>query len=106
MWQRLMSRYEVIAADSRADRGESPQQVVLRTKIQEIAVRIDACMGELEQVGCVFKGFELGLVDFYGRLDDRDVLWCWKRGEIEITHWHEIDGGFAGRQRLPLEVRG
>ncbi len=106
MWQRLMSRYEVIAADSQADRGESPQQVVLRTKIQEIAVRIDACMGELEQVGCVFKGFELGLVDFYGRLDDRDVLWCWKRGEIEITHWHEIDGGFAGRQRLPLEVRG
>ena len=52
----------------------------------------------IEQVGCVFKGFEEGLVDFYSLREDRLVFLCWRYGEERITHWHEIEAGFAGRQ--------
>jgi len=58
-------------------------------------------MVELEEIGCVFKGFEEGLVDFYGQLDGREMFWCWKQGEERISHWHELEAGFAGRQPIP-----
>ncbi|MEX0979285.1 MAG: DUF2203 family protein, partial [Pirellulales bacterium] len=41
-----------------------------------------------------------GLVDFPCRMDGRIVFLCWKLGEPEVTHWHELDSGYAGRQSL------
>ena len=103
-WQDLVSRYELIAAKARPDWGESPEQIGLKSQIDDVARKINACLVELEQVGCEFKGFEEGLVDFHGRLDDREILWCWKMGEDRITHWHDLDAGFAGRQPIPEVV--
>ncbi len=39
--------------------------------------------------------------DFYGRLEGRDVFWCWKVGEDKIEYWHDMEAGFAGRQLVP-----
>lgn len=103
-WQDLVSRYELIAAAARPDWGESSDQLALKSQIDDVARKINACLVELEQVGCEFKGFEEGLVDFHGKLDDREILWCWKMGEDRITHWHELDAGFAGRQPIPEVV--
>jgi hypothetical protein len=103
-WQDLVSRYELIAAKARPDWGESPEQLSLKSQIDDVARKINACLVELEQIGCEFKGFEAGLVDFHGKLDDREILWCWKMGEDRITHWHELDAGFAGRQPIPEVV--
>jgi hypothetical protein len=64
------------------------------------ADRINRYLQELEAVGCVFKGFDAGLVDFYSLREDRPVFLCWKLGEDRITHWHEIDAGFSGRQPI------
>jgi hypothetical protein len=103
-WKDLVSRYELIAAKARPDWGESPEQLGLKSQIDDVARKINACLVELEQIGCEFKGFEEGLVDFHGKLDDREILWCWKLGEDRITHWHELDAGFAGRQPIPEVV--
>jgi hypothetical protein len=103
-WKDLVSRYELIAAKARPDWGESPEQLGLKAQIDDVARKINACLVELEQVGCEFKGFEEGLVDFHGRLDDREILWCWKLGEDRVSHWHELDAGFAGRQPIPEVV--
>lgn len=100
-WRELVSRYELAAAQAKPEWGESPDQLALRSQIEDIARRITAYLAELEAVGCVFKGFQEGLVDFYGKLDGRDVFWCWKQGEERIEHWHEIEAGFAGRQSVP-----
>ena len=103
-WKDLVARYELIAATARPDWGESPEQLGLKAQIDAVARKINACLGELEQVGCEFKGFEEGLVDFHGRLADREILWCWKLGEERITHWHDLEAGFAGRQPIPEVV--
>jgi hypothetical protein len=103
-WKDLVSKYELIAAQARPDWGESPEQLGLKAQIDDVARKINACLVELEQVGCEFKGFEEGLVDFHGKLDDREILWCWKMGEDRIAHWHELDAGFAGRQPIPEVV--
>ena len=100
-WRDLVQHYEYAAAQSRPEWGESPEQERLRAEIDGVARDINDFLLELEQVGCVFKGFEEGLVDFYGKLDGRDVFWCWKVGEERIAHWHDLESGFAGRQPVP-----
>ncbi len=68
--------------------------------VQACAAEVQAHLDELTALGCVFKGFEGGLVDFYSLREDRLVFLCWRRGEPGIGHWHELDAGFAGRQPI------
>ncbi len=103
-WKDGVRRYEVIAAGSRSDLGETDEQIELREEVDGVARQINAYLEELSNVGCVFKGFDDGLVDFHSRIEGRDVFLCWRLGEEEITHWHELDAGFAGRQELVPEL--
>jgi hypothetical protein len=106
VWRELIDQFELVAAQARPEWGESPEQLALRSKIEDSARAIAGYIQELEEIGCLFKGFPQGLVDFYGKLDGRDVFWCWKAGEESIEYWHELDGGFAGRQRIAAMVGG
>jgi hypothetical protein len=103
-WQDGVRRYEVMAAGTRSEPGESEAQVALRGEVEKLARQITDYLDELSAVGCVFKGFDDGLVDFFCRFEGRDVFLCWKLGEPEITHWHELDAGFAGRQELEPDL--
>jgi hypothetical protein len=60
---------------------------------------------ELQQIGVELKDYFTGLIDFPSIRDGRPVYLCWKLGEPEVAHWHEIEAGFAGRQKLKLESR-
>ena len=102
-WRDLVAEYEVGAANARPEWGESPQQLELRRQIDAVAERINGYVAELEAVGCLLKGFEQGLVDFYGRQEGRTVCLCWRYGEDAVSHWHEVDSGFAGRQEITAE---
>jgi hypothetical protein len=75
----------------------------LRDQIDTTSDRINSFIKELEQIGCYFKGFEEGLVDFYSLYKGKPVFLCWKFDEKRITHWHEIDSGFGGRQPITVE---
>jgi len=48
-------------------------------------------------------GLEQGLLDFPTTWRGRWVYLCWRMGEQRITAWHEVDGGFAGRQPLTTD---
>lgn len=56
---------------------------------------------QVEQLGAVVKDPSAGLIDFYGKVDDRLVWLCWRYGEDRIAYYHELDAGFSGRK--PLE---
>lgn len=99
-WRRAVARYEVLAGAAKPGEAESAEMVAAQHDVEAHASRIEGYLGELQQVGCVFKGFEDGLVDFYALRDDRLVFLCWRYGEDRITHWHELDAGAAGRQPL------
>ena len=100
VWKDLMARYELVAAGAKAEWGESGRMQELRGQIDAVAERITGYVAELEQIGVQLKGFEQGLVDFYGRHEGRLVYLCWQRGEEAVTHWHELDAGFGGRQPI------
>jgi len=63
--------------------------------------RMQAYLQELQQLGVELKEpLTEGLVDFRCQMDGREVFLCWRLGEPEVAHWHELHTGFAGRQRL------
>ena len=99
-WKDQVFRFELLAASSKADEGERQEQVALRQQVDESARKINGFMEELSRIGCVFKGFEEGLVDFPHQMDGREVFLCWKLGEDQIEHWHDIEAGFTGRQEF------
>ena len=68
---------------------------------QEFA-RLDQCVHASLDAGAEIKDLNSGLLDFPAWRADHVVYLCWKHGEQEIGHWHEIDDGFAGRQ--PIET--
>ena len=104
-WRAAVGRFELLSAGVRADQGETAEQAAAREEVTAAASRITDYLKELDAIGCVFKGFDAGLVDFYSLRDDRPVFLCWKLGEARIEHWHELDAGFAGRQRLDVPLR-
>jgi hypothetical protein len=99
-WRAAVSRFELLTGGARADWGETGELLAAREDVTRHADRINRYLQELETVGCVFKGFDAGLVDFYSLREDRPIFLCWKLGEERITHWHEIDAGFSGRQPI------
>jgi len=105
-WRDLVAQYELVSAQARPEWGESTDQLALRGRIEDIARQINDFLLELDQIGCVFKGFDPGLVDFYGKLDGKEMFWCWKLGEERIEHWHELESGYGGRQPIPVTVGG
>ena len=60
---------------------------------------------ELAQLGVELKDPVTGLIDFPWWKDGREVYLCWRLGEAEVGHWHELDTGFAGRQKLRMQAR-
>ena len=99
-WRAAVGRFELLTGGARADWGETQELVAARDEVTRHADRINRYLQELEGIGCVFKGFEGGLVDFYSLREDRPIFLCWRLGEDRISHWHEIDTGFGGRQPI------
>lgn len=55
---------------------------------------------EFNQREIQVKDLERGLVDFPAIQAGREVFLCWEMGEDDITHWHDLDTGFTGREQL------
>jgi hypothetical protein len=62
--------------------------------------RLQGYIEELNNLGVEAKNGPEGIVDFPAVMEGRPVYLCWKLGEPEVLHWHDLDAGFAGRQQL------
>ena len=65
-----------------------------------LEARVYADLEYFAQEGAQVKGFAPLLLDFPGELDGLPVLWCWLEGDADITCYHRLDAGFAGRRRI------
>ncbi len=99
-WREAVGTYEIRSGGVKAETGESEELLQEREQVMLRAERINGFLKELEQIECVFKGFENGLVDFYALREDRLVFLCWRLGEEHVTHWHEVDAGYTGRESI------
>lgn len=78
---------------------------ILRSQLDFLVEGLQGWLARIEELGCVAKGLDPFLVDFPHRLAGREVYLCWKQGEKEISHYHGLEEGFAGRRPLPARTR-
>ena len=100
LWRAAVGQFELISAGARAEERLPPEVVAAEREVALLAERVAALFGELESIGCIAKGIEAGLIDFYALRDDRLVYLCWRLGEERIDHWHDLDAGVDGRRPI------
>ena len=101
----LRDRHERLTRLQPSERGvlgdayhEELQQV--QAEFERDQERMHEYEEELRKLGVELKDYDTGLIDFPCWMNGREVYLCWRLGETEVSYWHEIDAGVAGRQRL------
>ena len=64
------------------------------------AERLKTAIEKIQEMGCVIKDLDVGLVDFPTLFRGEEVYLCWKLGETGIRFWHGTNEGFAGRKAI------
>ena len=103
--QELRERHERlnrVNAGDRRHRGAAYQEELelVQAEFDRDRERMQEYEQELKSLGVELKDYYTGLIDFPCWMNGREVYLCWRLGEAEVAHWHELDAGFAGRQKL------
>jgi hypothetical protein len=69
-------------------------------QVGEAFTELQARLAGLGEHEIVLRDLDRGLVDFPALREGREVYLCWVDGEQDISFWHELDAGYAGRQEL------
>jgi hypothetical protein len=77
----------------------------VKAELERGQEKMEEYVRELAQLGVELKDPFTGLVDFPSLMNGRPVYLCWRLGEAEVAYWHELEAGFAGRQKLPSRAR-
>ena len=88
----------VLRLQAEMDKSSGKEQAAAQGRLDQSVGKLEEYIDELSEVGCELKDYQVGLIDFVGRHESRDVYLCWKLGEETIAYWHEMNTGFAGRQ--------
>jgi hypothetical protein len=79
---------------------DRPHAVEARKRRDAIMASLRAALEAVQEIGCVVKDLDLGLVDFPTLFRGEEVYLCWKLGETVIQYWHGLDEGFRGRKPI------
>jgi hypothetical protein len=71
-----------------------------RNRRDETRSKLGTAIEQVQEVGCVVKDLDIGLIDFPTLFRDEEVYLCWKLGEDKIAFWHGVDEGFRGRKAI------
>jgi hypothetical protein len=64
------------------------------------AYRLWLAIERIREHGVILKDLDAGLLDFPHEREGKVVFLCWHPSETEISYWHDLDAGYAGRQPL------
>lgn len=72
---------------------------LVNTRVRTIA-NLEKVLLEFRRREIQIKDFERGLVDFPAIIAGKEVFLCWEQDEEDVEFWHDLDAGYAGRERL------
>ena len=98
-WQGFARRISVLGG-VRVDHTQLRER---KERRESSALRLKRSIEGIQELGCVVKDLDIGLIDFPTLLRGEEVYLCWKLGESGITHWHGLHEGFAGRKAIDQE---
>ncbi len=78
--------------------GNGGSQVASQAAMEFI--QLDTLARQIQSSGAVLKDLNIGLLDFPSLRDGKQVYLCWQYGEESVQYWHDLDSGYAGRQKI------
>jgi hypothetical protein len=94
--QVLLLRAQIKTISTRVDpKHTSERELAILNGLVEAAGEV---VEEISGTGCVIKDLAQGLVDWPALHEGREVWLCWRYGESEVSYWHDMHAGFAGRR--------
>lgn len=85
--------------------ADSPEARRLKLDLRQRIGRYERGWNQVRALGGVVKDAQIGLVDFYGRINGRLVWLCWRYGEDALEYFHDLDSGYSGRRAIGADVR-
>ncbi len=67
------------------------------------ATRLKELIDGIQDLGCLVKDLDIGLIDFPALYRGGEVYLCWKLGEEGIGFWHGVEEGYGGRKPIDQE---
>jgi hypothetical protein len=71
-----------------------------RNRRDAVAAKLRGAVEQVQELGCVVKDLDTGLIDFPTLFRGEEVYLCWRLGEPAIGFWHGVDEGFRGRKAI------
>ena len=80
--------------------GHAKRAQELEKELHALVHGLNTEIAAIHALGVQVKDLAIGLVDFPSERDGHIVYLCWRMDESAIVAWHELDGGYPGRQSL------
>ena len=61
---------------------------------------IKGVLDEFQAREIFLKDAGRGLIDFPAIIGGKEVFLCWEQDEETVEFWHDLETGFAGREKL------
>jgi hypothetical protein len=83
-----------------AQNGHAKHAEQLTSELDELVRLLNDHLERLTSADIELRDLDDGLLDFPSLRGARMIWLCWKQGESDVAYWHELNNGFASRQRL------
>ncbi len=95
----VQQEFNALRQQARAN-GHAARAQELEKELHTLVHDLNAEIAAIHALGVEVKDLAIGLVDFPSERDGRVVYLCWRMDEPAIVAWHELDGGYMGREPL------
>jgi hypothetical protein len=63
--------------------------VNINKRYHELSFKYFAELESLTRMGCYVKDVQQGLVDFYSKMGEKDIMFCWQYDEPRLLYYHD-----------------
>ncbi|MFH0970678.1 MAG: DUF2203 family protein [Candidatus Diapherotrites archaeon] len=104
---RLMSVHDELTALSGVKISADPYDwtthllaININKRYHELSFKYFAELESLTKIGCYVKDVQQGLVDFYSKMGQKDILLSWQYDEPNLLYYHDESSGV--NRRIPI----
>jgi hypothetical protein len=94
-------RADLVELQAALELGESRSRLGGLAEAKGFQAQLSELLGWFPAQGIELKSIAPLLLDFPAEIDGDSVLLCWLEGERELTWYHKVEYGFAGRRVIP-----
>jgi hypothetical protein len=98
---RLVRRHDGAKAQIYRDEVEET-----RSDLRVETEQLEELIRELENLGVILRSAYDGIVNFPTVMRDQAAYYCWKMGELDVSHWHFPNETYSQRRPLPRDRSG